>query len=144
MKKGIFTLTAFSIIGVASLISYNQIINEEQHFAMDGKEENIITASMNQSDILLNHEWIITYDNGLNQDMINEKSIYVIDKDKNKVPVTASVEDSNTLLIEPPNEGYLQGKSYDLYLDRDLDLEHAGDKDMPKQYRIHFSTINDL
>ena len=87
LKKGIFTLTAFSIIGVASLISYNQIINEKQHFAMDGKEENIITASMNQSDIPLNHEWIITNDKGLNQDMINEKSIYVIDKDKNKVPV---------------------------------------------------------
>ena len=36
--------------------------------AMDGKEENIITASMNQSDLPLNHEWVITYDKGLNQD----------------------------------------------------------------------------
>ena len=109
-----------------------------------GKKENIITASMNKSDIPLNHKWVITYDKGLNQDIINEKSIYVIDNDKNKVPVTVSVEDSNILLVKPPSEGYLQGKSYDLYLDRDLDLEHTGNKDMPNQYRIHFSTINNL
>lgn len=144
MKKGILTLTAFSIIGLGSLISYNQIINEKQHSSADEKNENIITVGMNQSDIPLNHKWTITYDKGLNQDIINEKSIYVIDKNKNKVPVIVNLEDSNTLLIKPPSNGYLQGQSYDLYLNRDLDLEQIGNKDIPKQYRIHFSTINNL
>jgi hypothetical protein len=144
LKKGILILTAFSIIGLGSLISHNQFFNENQHSSMDKEKGNVIAARMNQSDIPLNHEWVITYDKGLNQDLVNGKSIYVIDKDKNKVPVTVSIEDSNTLLIKPPSEGYTQGNSYDLYLDRDLDLEHAGSKDMPKQYRIHFSTINNL
>ncbi len=143
-NKRVLALSAFAIIGAGSLISYHQINNEKQNSSMDEKKENIITASMNQSDLPLNHEWVITYDKGLNQELINNKSIYVLDKNKNKVPVTVSVGDSNNLLIKPPSEGYLQGKSYDLYLDRDLDLEHAGNKNMPNQYRIHFSTINNL
>jgi hypothetical protein len=144
LKKKILALSAFAIIGVGSLISYNHIIDEKQHSSVYEKKENIIKATMNQSDLPLNHEWVITYDKGLNQELINNKSIYVLDKNKNKVPVTVNVGDSNTLLIKSPSEGYLQGKSYDLYLDRDLDLEHAGNKDMPNQYRIHFSTINNL
>lgn len=143
LRKRILALSAFSIIGAGSLISYHQINNEKQLSSIEEKE-NIITVSMNQSDLPLNHEWVITYDKGLYQELINNKSIYVLDKNKNKVPVTVSLGNSNTLLIKPPSEGYLQGKSYDLYLDRDLDLEHAGNKDMPNQYRIHFSTINNI
>ena len=101
-------------------------------------------ASMNQSDIPLDHNWVITFDNGMNQNIINEKSIYVLDEDKNKVPVTVEATDAKNMLIKPPSEGYLTGKSYDIYFDRDLDLEHAGNQDMPKQYRIHFSTLNNL
>lgn len=144
LKKRVFTLSAFVIIGVGSLIGYHQINNEKQYSLKDEKKENTIKASMNQSDLPLNHKWVITYDKGLNQKLINKESIYVLDKNKNKVPVTASVGDSNTLLIEPPSGGYVQGKSYDLYLDRDLDLEYVGNKDMPNQYRIHFSTIDNL
>ncbi|MBM7694272.1 hypothetical protein JOC77_003733 [Peribacillus deserti] len=142
MKKRIIALTAFGIIGIGSLISYPQIFNEKQHSSIKVSQENIATASMNQSDIPLNQEWVITYDNGLNRDIISEKSIYVIDDDNNKVPVKVNVEDSNNLLIKPPSEGYLQGKSYDLYLDRDLDLENDGNENLPYQY--HFSTINNL
>jgi hypothetical protein len=144
LKKGILILTAFSIIGIGSLISYTQIIDEKQHSSIYEKNEKVIKASINQSDIPLNHEWVIFYDKGLNQELINNKSIYVLDKNNNKVPVTVSVGDSNTLLIKPPSKGYLQGESYDLYLDRNLDLEHTGNKDMPNQYRIQFSTINNI
>ncbi|MER1986655.1 MAG: Ig-like domain-containing protein [Solibacillus sp.] len=136
MKKIGLVLSAFLIIGVGSLISYKQNTQE--------KQENIVIASMNESDIPLNHNWVITFDQGLNQDIFNETSIYVLDENKNKVPVTVEVTDSQTLLIKSPNEGYLKGKSYDIYLDRDLDLEHVGNQEMPKQYRIHFSTINTL
>ena len=142
LKKGIVTLTAFSILGVGSLIGYNLIFNEKQS-SIEVSQENI-TVSMKRSDIPLNHEWVITYDNGLNQDKISEESIYVIDDSNNKVPVTVSLKGSDTLSINPPTEGYLQGKSYDLYLDRDLDTENTGSKDLPNQYRIHFSTINHL
>ncbi|MED1674218.1 hypothetical protein [Pallidibacillus thermolactis] len=144
MKKRIIVLTSFIILGVGGLIGFTQILNEKQQTSTEISQENIISASMTQSDIPLNHEWKIYYDKGLNQDLINEKSIYVIDDNNNKVPVTVSVEDPNTLLIKPPSGGYLKGKSYDLYLDRDLDLEHIGNKDLPNQYRIHFSTINSL
>lgn len=144
MKKRIIALTTFIILGVGGLIGFNQILNEKQQTSAEVSQENIISASMTQSDLPLNHEWKIYYDKGLNQDLINEQSIYVIDDNNNKVPVTVTVEDSNTLLIQPPNGGYLQGKSYDLYLDRDLDLEHTGNKALPNQYRIHFSTINNL
>ncbi|MFJ7824820.1 Ig-like domain-containing protein [Psychrobacillus sp. NPDC096623] len=136
MKKIVLVLFAFTIAGVGSLISYNQSTKE--------KQENIVMASMNQSDIPLNHNWVITFDKGINQDIINEKSIYVLDEDKNKVSVIVEAKDSTTMLIKPPSEGYLKGKSYDIYFDRDLDLEHVGNQDMPKQYRIHFSTINNL
>lgn len=136
MKKIVLALSAVTIIGVGSLISYNQSTKE--------KRENIVMASMNQSDIPLSHNWVISFDKGLNQDIINEKSIYVLDEDKNKVPVTVEATDSKTMLIKSPSEGYLKGTSYDIYFDRDLDLEHVGNQDMPKQYRIHFSTINNL
>ncbi|MFJ5770146.1 Ig-like domain-containing protein [Psychrobacillus sp. NPDC093180] len=136
MKKIVLALGAFLIIGVGSLISYNQNTKE--------KQENIVMASMNQSDIPLNHNWVITFDKGMNKDIINEKSIYVLDEDKNKVSVTVEAKDSTTMLIKPPSGGDLKGKSYDIYFDRDLDLEHAGNQDKPKQYRIHFSTINNL
>lgn len=59
LKKEILALAAFSIIGVGSLTSYNQVINEKQHSSVEEKKENIITASMNQSDIPLNHKWWI-------------------------------------------------------------------------------------
>lgn len=48
------------------------------------------------------------------------------------------------MVIKPPSEGYQKGKSYDIYFDRDLDLEYTVNQDIPKQYRIHFSTVNTL
>jgi len=133
MKKIVLALSAFTIIGVGSLITYNQSNKE--------KQENIV---MGQSDIALNHNWVITFDKGINQDIINEKSVYVLDENKNKVPVTVEATDSKNMVIKPPSEGYQRGETYDLYFDRDLDLEHVGNQDMPEQYRIHFATINNL
>lgn len=67
MRKIILTLSAFAIIGIGSLISYNQGTKE--------KQEIIVMAGMNQSDTPVNHNWIITFDHGMNQDFFNEKSI---------------------------------------------------------------------
>ena len=46
---------------MGSLISYNQSTKE--------KRENIVMASMNQSDIPLSHNWVISFDKGLNLDI---------------------------------------------------------------------------
>ncbi|WP_313893602.1 hypothetical protein [Psychrobacillus sp.] len=74
MNKIVLALSVVTIIGLGSLISYNQ-----------STKENIVLASGNQSDIPLNYNWVITFDKGLNQDIFNEESIYVLDEEKNKV-----------------------------------------------------------
>ncbi|MRX73749.1 hypothetical protein GJU40_16530 [Bacillus lacus] len=92
MNKRFITLTAVSFIGIGSLISYHQFFKEKQYLSIGVSQEDIIAASMNQSDIPLNKEWVITYDNGINQERISEKSIYVLDDENNEVPVKISVK----------------------------------------------------
>lgn len=85
---------------------------------------------------------LLSFDKGINQDKLNEQAAYVLDAKGNHVPITFKVKVEQTLVVKAPKEGYTQKASYDLYFDRNLDLDHVNDTNSPKKCHLHFTTKN--
>lgn len=85
---------------------------------------------------------LLSFDKGINQDKLNEQAAYVLDAKGNHVPIIFKVKDEQTLVVKSPKEGYTQKASYDLYFDRNIDLDYINDTNSQKKYRLHFTTKN--
>ncbi|GED13603.1 Ig-like domain-containing protein [Aneurinibacillus migulanus] len=132
MKKKLVTLCALIFIGIGSYVGYS-ILTKDTDKHLD--------IQMAQSNVSPDKEWIITFDHGINQEIMNAKSVYVQDQDNKPVPVSLKISDPQTLVVKSPNGGYQKEKTYNLYINRDLDLEHVGNENLPKQYHIQFTTM---
>jgi hypothetical protein len=85
-----------------------------------------------------NKEWVIVFDRGINESVLNSNNIYVLDDRNNRIPVKIQREDNVTIKILPPKEGYKTGSNYYLFINKDLDLEHSGKDTQQKEYKIAF------
>lgn len=132
MKKKLVTLCALIFIGIGSYVGYS-ILTKDTDKHLD--------IQMTQSNVSPDKEWVITFDHGINQEIMNAKSVYVQDQDNKPVPVSLKISDPQTLVVKSPNGGYQKEKTYNLYINRDLDLEHVGNENLPKQYHIQFTTM---
>ncbi|ERI10328.1 Ig-like domain-containing protein [Aneurinibacillus aneurinilyticus] len=132
MKKKLVALCALTFVGIGSYVGYSTLTKDN---------DKQLDIHMTQSNVSPNKEWVINFDHGINEKIVNEKSIYVQDEEGNRVPVSLKISDPQTLIVKSPNGGYQKGKTYDLYINRDLDLEHVGNEKLPKQYHIQFSTM---
>ncbi|MCP1357337.1 Ig-like domain-containing protein [Aneurinibacillus migulanus] len=132
MKKKLVTLCALIFMGIGSYVGYS-ILTKDTDKHLD--------IQMTQSNVSPDKEWVITFDHGINQEIMNAKSVYVQDQDNKPVPVSLKISDPQTLVVKSPNGGYQKEKTYNLYINRDLDLEHVGNENLPKQYHIQFTTM---
>ncbi len=85
-----------------------------------------------------NKEWVIVFDKGINESLLNSDNIYVLDDRNNHIPVKIQRENNVTIKILPPKEGYKMGSNYYLFINRNLDLEHLGKETQQKEYKIAF------
>jgi hypothetical protein len=85
-----------------------------------------------------NKEWVIVFDKGINELLLNSDNIYVLDDRNNHIPVKIQREDNSTIKILPPKEGYKTGTNYYLFINKDLDIEHLGRDTQQKEYKIAF------
>jgi hypothetical protein len=134
LKKIIVSLSALLIVSVGGYLGYSAITEN-----IEQKE----TIHFSQPNVLPNKEWVVDFDKGINKEIVNGQSIYVQDENNNKIPISLKVQDSKTLIIQPPKGGYEKGKTYNLFLNRDLDLEHIGNKKLAENYHIKFSVKKD-
>ncbi|MMZ60785.1 hypothetical protein D1872_228980 [compost metagenome] len=132
MKKKLVTLYTLIFIGIGSYVGYS-ILTKDTDKHLD--------IQMTQSNVSPDKEWVITFDHGINQEIMNAKSVYVQDQDSKPVPVSLKISDPQTLVVKSPNGGYQKEKTYTLYINRDLDWEHVGNENLPKQYHIQFTTM---
>ncbi|CEH31084.1 hypothetical protein AM501_28795 [Aneurinibacillus migulanus] len=132
MKKKLVTLCTLIFMGIGSYVGYS-ILTKDTDKHLD--------IQMTQSNVSPNKEWVITFDQGINQEIMNAKSVYVQDQDNKPVPVSLKISAPQTLVVKSPNGGYQKEKTYNLYINRDLDLEHVGNENLPKQYHIQFTTM---
>lgn len=119
-------------MGIGSYVGYS-ILTKDTDKHLD--------IQMTQSNVSPDKEWVITFDQGINQEIMNAKSVYVQDQDNKPVPVSLKISAPQTLVVKSPNGGYQKEKTYNLYINRDLDLEHVGNENLPKQYHIQFTTM---
>jgi hypothetical protein len=85
-----------------------------------------------------NKEWVIVFDQGINESLLNSDNIYVLDDRNNHIAVKIQREDNVTIKILPPKEGYKTGRNYYLFINKDLDLEHSEKDTQQKEYKIAF------
>ncbi|QPA31449.1 hypothetical protein [Thermaerobacillus caldiproteolyticus] len=85
-----------------------------------------------------NKEWVIVFDEGINESLLNSDNIYVLDERNNYIPVKIQRENNVTIKILPPKEGYKTGSNYYLFINKELDLKDLGKDTQQKEYKIAF------
>lgn len=104
---GLFIL----LMSVATFLLVTQLKIEK---GWNGKDE--------PSLIMSNKVWKLTFTEKLNNETINEETVFVTNEKGEKISTNISLSnDKRTLLISPPTEGYdLSVKSYKLHLSKDI------------------------
>ncbi|MBA2874653.1 hypothetical protein [Thermaerobacillus caldiproteolyticus] len=85
-----------------------------------------------------NKEWVIVFDEGINESLLNSDNTYVLDERNNYIPVKIQRENNVTIKILPPKEGYKTGSNYYLFINKELDLKDLGKDTQQKEYKIAF------
>ncbi|WP_199426972.1 hypothetical protein [Thermaerobacillus caldiproteolyticus] len=85
-----------------------------------------------------NKEWVIVFDEGINESLLNSDNTYVLDERNNYIPVKIQRENNVTIKILPPKEGYKTGSNYYLFINKELDLKDLGKDTQQKEYKIVF------
>lgn len=72
--------------------------------------------------VMSNKVWKLTFSEKLDEETVNEKSVFITDDNGNRVNASVTLsDDQQTLLISPPENGYdFSTKSYKLHLDKDI------------------------
>lgn len=86
--------------------------------------------------------WTITFNSSLDESTIHNENVFVKDEQGNKLNTTESIgEEGNQITIRPPAEGYTLGKSYTLFITRNV-KDYKGNP-LKKEVRKIFTVAND-
>ncbi|MCG7344693.1 hypothetical protein MHZ92_11135 [Sporosarcina sp. ACRSL] len=136
MKKLLLTSTViifgFSIYKVTSSTDF-----VEENAVEDAEKVNDVTDVTYQS-VDPDHEWIIEFDKGINETLLNTESLYVKDDKNNLVAVSIQRDNNTTVRILPPEEGYDQETVYTLNINKNLDLENLGKYNPQEAHKRNF------
>ncbi|MEI4770956.1 hypothetical protein WAX74_15140 [Psychrobacillus sp. FJAT-51614] len=136
MKKFLFTFTVI-ILGLSIYtITFSTDFVEKK--AVE-KVNNVTYRSVTPD-----YEWIIEFDKGINEPILNTESLYVTDDKNNLVAVSIQRDSNKTVRVLPPEEGYNQEPVYTLNINKNLDLEHLGKYNPQDTYKINFKTEEDI
>ena len=90
------------------------------------------------------YEWIIEFDKGINEPILNKESLYVTDDKNNLIAVSIQRDSNITVRVIPPVEGYNHEPVYTLNINKNLDLEHLGKYNPQDAYKINFKPEEDI
>ncbi len=79
--------------------------------------------------------WTIDFNEKLKSNTINNKSVFVVDNDNNKIPVSLEV-DGKSVHIQPPSQLYQQGEGYTLYVEDTVEFQ--SDDKLEKPMKMEF------
>ncbi|MFE8702736.1 beta-propeller domain-containing protein [Cytobacillus sp. FJAT-54145] len=111
-KKGLGIMGVFMILMVVSTILYVTQL----------KIENVSAYAQEETVVLSNKVWTLTFTEKLEKNTINDQTVYVTNTNGEKVQTTIFLsEDLKTLNVQPPKEGYdLSSESYTLHLGKEI------------------------
>lgn len=76
-----------------------------------------IASSQSPNYVFKDKEWRLQFTKPLNKETVNENSVYVLNKEKERVPIQVAVNQSGTTLsITSPENGYQSTQEYTLHL----------------------------
>jgi len=139
LKKFLLTSTVI-ILGLSIYIITSFTDFSEEKVIKDAKKINGVTYRS----VTPNYEWIIGFDKGINEPLLNTESLYVTDDKNNLVAVSIQKDSNTTVRILPPEEGYNQEKVYTLNINKNLDLEHLGKYNPQDEYKINFKAEENI
>lgn len=127
-RKGAIGLIIVLILSVGGYFAYNHFFKEEaMPVVANVSEEKKVVETYETSpddnfpihyDIPVDKEWVISFDEELAADTVNGNSVYVLDKDGNKVGVEVSLTDENhSVSVKPASGGYTKGEYYELFME---------------------------
>ena len=105
----------------------------------DVAEEKAVEYAVNPE-----HEWIIEFDKGINESLLNTESLYVTDDENNVVAVSILMDNNTTVRVLPPEEGYNQETVYTLNINKNLDLENLGEYNPQEVHKRIFKAVENI
>jgi len=77
-----------------------------------------------------NHEWKISFNHSLNASSVKATTVYVTSADGTKLTTNAIVSPSNAkiILVQPPKDGYENGKTYTLHINQSITSNPANEQ----------------
>ena len=84
--------------------------------------------------------WTIDFNNDLKSHTVDEKSVFVVDRNNKKIPVFLQVDD-HSVSIQPPKKLYDPGESYTLYVENTVELKN--DEKLEKPMKMGFTIERD-
>lgn len=136
-KKAV--IFSFLIVGLA--IIFAVVYQTKEPFAVSGTGSPILAKDTQT--VLSNKTWMLTFTKEFNKNSINEdESIYVSDKDGQKVASKLEISD-DYVMVMPPDGGYDPKKGpYELHISGDI--ESVDGKKLGEQKKIKFTAVADL
>lgn len=133
MKKFLLTSTVI-ILGLSIYIITSSIEDVEVKVTEKVGKSNDVTYQSVTPD----YEWVIEFDKGINETLLNNETLYVTDEKNNIVPVSFKKENNTTVRVLPPKEGYNQGTRYILNINKNLDSEKSEEYNPEETYERNF------
>lgn len=124
---GSYLFLLYIIIGIFLFVIIEYIYKKKAFYSnrYTNIEKNIVSSDC---------KFIIIFDKGFNKYNISNENIYILDEKHSLIPIKVQIKDSYTLIITAQSQGYLAGKTYNLYLNDCLDLKSSNNK----EYRVDF------
>ena len=139
-----------TVLLLLSVLSLFCVMNSKQVFAgtsVVNNVYNVYTVYANRTNIPTDRIWIITFEEDMQMTNLS-KYIYVTtdENGKNKVRGTKVKinpdNPSKSMLLSPPSKGWIAGKVYYLFVDKNIKLI-TGETTMPRTVRMKFTIIDE-
>ncbi|KPB04117.1 beta-propeller domain-containing protein [Bacillus sp. CHD6a] len=138
MKKKVIIFSSI-LVGLGIIFAF--IYQSREPFAVNGTGNPY--SEKDTQTVLSDKKWLLTFTKEFQQDSIKEnESIYVTDKDGNKVETVLEVS-KDFVSLSPPQGGYDPSKGpYELHISGDI--ESVDGKTLGKQKKIKFTAMKQL
>lgn len=94
-----------------------------------------------KTDIAVNKEWVVKFNNSLKPDTVNNKNIIVTDKSGKSIPAYIAPGSSPDLVVVSPTvSGYDPGETYNLTIS--TDVQSTAGKKLKNPVKLQFTTAN--
>jgi len=117
-----YPYTIIKVKGTTSNIFVKNSLGEKFNCFNKEKITNLHWSDLKRyTDVLENKEWIIKFNKGIKNLVLNNDTVYVLDSYGNKVDVKLSTSDANTNIKVTPIADYENEQTYYLFISKNID-----------------------